>query len=529
MENNESKEKTYSNDEIDKRNKLNQKTEELKQKCTDLNKNDLMDSQTLALRQTTFSSINSSMNDSIVNNLNKSKKLGESNSIIHSSLVNPKESINPENSSRISYEKKGKEGDFLNNIKSVQTTIYEESDEDKKEEDPKIKKEKSENNFKKKNIIFPNKINYNEMPLFFEKNAQQIALQINPLNPDPQRTITRKVILSCFCDQERTKFLQSWINGSCSKEDIVKIIMELIGSYSSIIKNKNGNYFCCDLFRNCEQKERILILKELSPTLSSDCLDKFGTHPIQILVEYSASEEEYVLILHSFNDYNNSLVACLNPNGAYVVQKIIKHIPEKNRMKFNLIFISFLCFITGKKYGVVNAKLFIDKTNNEELLKHIVSQIKANFFAIATNQFGNFFIQHLLEKWNNTNEGAIIKEEIINNFRALFENKYSSYICDLFLKLSTTEEKRNLMNILNLNLLNNNSSQTEKMIMIKIMKSFGQNFGDKNKKNNYNKQNSSSNQSRFNMNEFNNFNNNGPSANNNNQMFLNPNNFQFHK
>lgn len=525
MENNECEGKTFSNEEIDKNYKINQKTDELKPNCKNLNLNGLTDSQSLALRQTTFNSIYSSMSDGIGDNLSKSKQLNESNSIIHNSLVNKKESINPENSSSSSLKKEAKEGDFLNNIKSVQTTIYEETDEEKKEEDQKKNKESYKYNPQEKNIFFPNKIDYNKMPLFFGDNKPKPIIQNIPLNPDPLKAITRKYILSCFCDQESTKFLQNWINSSCPKEYIVKIVKELTGSYSNIIKNKNGNYFCCDLFKNCEQKERLLVLKELSTTLSIDCLDKFGTHPIQILVEYSANEEEYNLILLSFNDYNNSLIACLNPNGAYVVQKIIKHIPEKNRMKFNLIFISFLSFITGKKYGVVNAKLFIDKTKNEELMQHIVSQIKANFFAIATNQFGNFFIQHLLEKWNNTNEGAIIKKEIITNFRALFENKYASYICDLFLKISNIEEKRDLMNLLQLNLLNNNSNRTDKLIMIKIMKSFEQNFGDKNKKNNDNKQNNSSNQSRFNMNEFNNFNNNGSSVNNNNQM----NNFQFHK
>ena len=198
-----------------------------------------------------------------------------------------------------------------------------------------------------------------------------------------------------------------------------------------------------------------MILKELSKTLSTDCLDNFATHPIQILVEYSASEEEFNLILFSFNNYNNSLIACIHPNGNYVVQKIIKHIPERNRMKFNLIFISFLPFIIDNIFGVIIAKKFIDLTKNEELINNMVSQIKANFFDIATNQFGNFFIQHILKKWNNTSEGAIIKTEIINNFKALLENKYSSHVCDLFLKLSNTEEKKSLMNSLNLNLLNN--------------------------------------------------------------------------
>ena len=153
MENNDCEGKTFSNEEIDKNYKINQKTDELKPNCKNLNLNGLTDSQSLALRQTTFNSIYSSMSDGIGDNLSKSKQLNESNSIIHNSLVNKKESINPENSSSSSLKKEAKEGDFLNNIKSVQTTIYEETDEEKKEDDKK-KIKKAMNIIPKKKISF---------------------------------------------------------------------------------------------------------------------------------------------------------------------------------------------------------------------------------------------------------------------------------------------------------------------------------------------------------------------------------------
>ena len=68
---------------------------------------------------------------------NESKKSNESNSIAPISLDNKKESINPENgSSSLEKEgkeaKEGKEGDILNNIISVLTKIYEDSEEEKK-------------------------------------------------------------------------------------------------------------------------------------------------------------------------------------------------------------------------------------------------------------------------------------------------------------------------------------------------------------------------------------------------------------
>ena len=38
-----------------------------------------------------------------------------------------------------------------------------------------------------------------------------------------------------------------------SKDSINKIIKEMSGIFSNVIKNKNGNYFCSDLFKVCDK------------------------------------------------------------------------------------------------------------------------------------------------------------------------------------------------------------------------------------------------------------------------------------
>ena len=327
-----------------------------------------------------------------------------------------------------------------------------------------------------------------------------------------QNTFTKKAILNAFLSQKTTLILQAMIN-EAPKNVIEKIVDELLGTYSSIIKNKNGNYFCSDLFKICETKQRIIILKELSKTFSDDCNDKYATHPLQFLVEYSSCEEEYNLILCSFYDYNKSLIACLDPNGSFVIQKIIKHIPEKYKMRFNLIFISFITFIIKKKFGVINGKVFIDNIKNEEILNQVITLIIADFINIATNQFSNYFIQHILEKWCNTNIGTKIKKEIIDNFRILYAHKYGRHVCDEFFKLANNTDFKQLINALQLNIINNSNNvnnNNDKSIMIRIIQSLNNRNKNVNSYNNYNNQN----QNPFSQN--NNYNN-----NNNNNIFLN--------
>ena len=147
-----------------------------------------------------------------------------------------------------------------------------------------------------------------------QKDIQSLPNKMIPKNIINQKTnfslsqsiifpngITKAYIISSFNDQQQTIFLQRFLMGA-SKEDIETIVKELLGTFRYIIKDKNGNYFCTDLFKVCEQNQRIIILEELSPFLSEDCVDNFATHPIQALIDRASTELEYKLILFSFND-----------------------------------------------------------------------------------------------------------------------------------------------------------------------------------------------------------------------------------
>ena len=346
--------------------------------------------------------------------------------------------------------------------------------------------------------------NSNSIPLFINENKEGTKSEQPNFNFNRNNNrFTRKIILYSLNNQVATKMLQSIIKNEASSEDINTIVKELIGIYSDIIKNKNGNYLFSDIYSVCNNNNRFIILKELSTSIADDCLNKYATHSIQTIINFSNSEEEYSLILSSF-DYNKTLMASLDSTGSYVIQKIIEHIPERYRQNFNIIFISFICFIVNKKFGVVSAKKFIEKTNGEKISEKIAELTIGNFFNIATNTYGRYFIQHLLIMWNNTSYGDLIKQQIIINFRTLFQNKISSYICDIFLKMATKQEKNNLIKSLNLNIIIRSPNyEIDRMIMLKIMNSLGYNFGSNSNNNQIQNQNQFSSPNNVNINSIN--------------------------
>ncbi len=308
--------------------------------------------------------------------------------------------------------------------------------------------------------------------------------------------LSKNRILSFLEDKDSTQYLQNIIKDkNIPKETITKIVDRLSGTYLYIIKDKNGNYLLRDLIKNCEQSDRIKILKELYKTISDDCTNKYATYPIQEIIMQSQTEEEFNLILYSFKDYNKTFVASLDPNSSFVIQKIISHIPDKYKKNFNLMFVSFICFIVTKKYGVINGKFFVKYLKDEKIIDKLIETILINFIKIAIDEFGKYFIQYILEIWNNQKHGEKIKNYVKENFKDLYYNKKTVYICRKFLKLQDKNEKINLINSLQL-------KENDLSIKIEIMKTFEYNYRQNNNNINNNSKNDNLNNTNQNQNLF---------------------------
>ena len=300
---------------------------------------------------------------------------------------------------------------------------------------------------------------------------------INYISPEIIQIFSRENLLNAMLGTNQTIYLQKQLKG-IGKNNIDYIIVQLHGIFREIMKDKNGNYFCSDLFKECDQEQRIKILNELSLTLADDCLNNYASHAIQTLIDRASSEYEYRIILSSFNDYNKLFNVSLDPCGAYTVQKIIERIPDRYREEFNFIFSSFIGFISRKKYGIVAVKKFISGTKSEAITNQIMKLIYENFMDLAVDQYANYLIQFLLEKWNNTPEGNTIKRLVFDNFVKMSQKYYSSFICELCIKIISPEEENEIINsmIKNIQTIKDNDNSIKIMKLLGIIYNSDNNF-----------------------------------------------------
>ena len=154
--------------------------------------------------------------------------------------------------------------------------------------DNSTRKEKTENDGDKNKDIASLRININNKIIKSNFNISSDNNEsINELG-----IFSKQNILKAFTCTNVTIELQKKLR-TINKEDIDYIINQLKGIFREIIKDKNGNYFCNDLFKECNQEQRLEILNELYQTLSEDCLNNYSSYPIQNLIELANCEREY--------------------------------------------------------------------------------------------------------------------------------------------------------------------------------------------------------------------------------------------
>ena len=102
------------------------------------------------------------------------------------------------------------------------------------------------------NSIIQNRVDENVL----YKSMNIVPSNINSINnfipnhhvQNNQLMLSKEYIINSFADQNATIYLQKQLRTISPKEidDIIKILQ---GTFREIIKNKNGNYFCTDLFK----------------------------------------------------------------------------------------------------------------------------------------------------------------------------------------------------------------------------------------------------------------------------------------
>ncbi|KAL6705143.1 hypothetical protein ACN47E_007248 [Coniothyrium glycines] len=112
-------------------------------------------------------------------------------------------------------------------------------------------------------------------------------------------------------------------NGSCSKEDIERIAMEMLPEIAELSSDYLGNTVVQKLFEFCEEPTKEAMLREIAPHLAQIGVHKNGTWAAQKIIDVSKSATMQKMVVDAVQPYTMALF--LDQFGNYVIQGCLKY------------------------------------------------------------------------------------------------------------------------------------------------------------------------------------------------------------
>lgn len=223
-----------------------------------------------------------------------------------------------------------------------------------------------------------------------------------------------------------SRFLQQMIV-SISQNDINMFFYYTSHDLVELMCDQYANYFIQKIIKKCNFSQRIFIYNKVSYDFVEIAKNISGTQCLQVLIEgINTPQEEQILfqIIHS-----DLLELSTDQNGTHLIQKIIQQIPESRREYLNQFILIHLVELSKHPNGICVVKQFITFNEEEMIKNHILYTISAHCAKITLDQYGNYIIQHILEKYGYLT-CYNITHFICNNFVYFSTEKYSSNVID---------------------------------------------------------------------------------------------------
>ncbi|KAF2126104.1 RNA binding protein-like protein Jsn1 [Dothidotthia symphoricarpi CBS 119687] len=112
-------------------------------------------------------------------------------------------------------------------------------------------------------------------------------------------------------------------NGSCSKDDIEQIALNMLPEVAELASDYLGNTVVQKLFEFCEEPTKEAMLREIAPHLAKIGIHKNGTWAAQKIIDVSKSPAMQKMVVEALQPYAVSLF--LDQFGNYVMQGCLKY------------------------------------------------------------------------------------------------------------------------------------------------------------------------------------------------------------
>lgn len=228
-------------------------------------------------------------------------------------------------------------------------------------------------------------------------------------------------------NQQGSKYLQR-VLAKASPDVIEFIVIEVGDHLHELMVDSYGNYFCQKLLQSSSSKQRLYLLKKISPYIVAISCDKRGTHSMQSLIQLINMEEEEKTLEKAINDYIIQL--SFDANGTHVLQKVILTVKvERLSYIFDACYDKLIELSLDSNGLWVSKKIIARFSTLPEKRKLLIEKLSENWVQLVQSPYGNYAIQQAIDFWSNE-ELSSIYMNLYENVLQLSMQKFSSNVIE---------------------------------------------------------------------------------------------------
>ncbi|ULT96284.1 hypothetical protein L5515_011815 [Caenorhabditis briggsae] len=258
--------------------------------------------------------------------------------------------------------------------------------------------------------------------------------------------LVNEALIEFATDKNGCRFLQEQYpehSDGGIHDDIFRRMVEDRSMFLSMCRNMFGNFFVQRMVECSNNEEQEIVMEHLVTEMYTLCLDKSACRVIQLAVQ---KLEVHLASRLAAELRDSDLVRLsIDQNGNHVIQKIIKTLPVS---AWDFV-VKFFCndenliAVCQDKYGCRVVQSTIEKLSEDphlecysqrlHLLKNLMVGVTRNCGQLASNEFANYVVQHVVKCGGamETFRDIIIEQCLLRNLLSMSQEKYASHVVEV--------------------------------------------------------------------------------------------------
>lgn len=247
------------------------------------------------------------------------------------------------------------------------------------------------------------------------------------------------VIGDISCDQHGSRYIQQRLECDPNSSEAELVFQAVLPVALHLMTDVFGNYVIQKFFEFGTERQKIELSRAMQGSIVSLSLQMYGCRVIQKALEnlegYLGEQAAMIAELKG-----QVLLLVKDQNGNHVIQKCIEKVPLDVSGFILKAFQGQIYDLAIHPYGCRVIQRILEHTNaldpthkkspaNEALIRNLLEELAAHTKTLVLDQYGNYVLQHILEKDGEHDKNEIIKA-IMSSFLEYSRHKFASNVVE---------------------------------------------------------------------------------------------------